>query len=58
MRLAIASDIHGSAKWCEKFLKAADEEQADEIILLSDILHHGPRNEEADYPQTRCRHAQ
>lgn len=33
MRLAIASDIHGSAKWCEKFLKAADEERTDEIIL-------------------------
>lgn len=48
MRLAIASDIHGSAKWCEKFLKAADEERADEIILLGDILYHGPRNEEPE----------
>ena len=48
MRLAIASDIHGSAKWCEKFLKAADEERADEIILLGDILYHGPRNEELE----------
>ena len=48
MRHAIASDIHGSAKWCEKFLKAADEERADEIILLGDILYHGPRNEEPE----------
>ena len=48
MKLAIASDIHGSAKWCEKFLKAADEERADEIILLGDILYHGPRNEEPE----------
>lgn len=48
MRLAIASDIHGSAKWCEKFLKAADEERVDEIILLGDILYHGPRNEEPE----------
>lgn len=46
MKFAIASDIHGSAKWCEKLLKAADEERADEIILLGDILYHGPRNEE------------
>ena len=48
MKFAIASDIHGSAKWCEKFLKAADEERADEIILLGDILYHGPRNEEPE----------
>ena len=34
MRLAIASDIHGSAKWCEKFLCAADEENADAIEAL------------------------
>ncbi len=48
MRLAIASDIHGSAKWCEKFLCAADEENADAIVLLGDILYHGPRNEQPE----------
>jgi len=54
MRFAIASDIHGSAKWCEKFLKAADEERADEIILLGDILYHGPRNEEPEGYDPKC----
>ncbi len=44
MKLAIASDIHGSAKWCERFLAATDEESVDAIVLLGDLLYHGPRN--------------
>ena len=45
MKLMIASDIHGSAYYCEKLLKAYDEEKADKLLLLGDILYHGPRND-------------
>ena len=38
MKLMIASDIHGSAYYCEKLLKAYDEEKADKMLLLGDIL--------------------
>lgn len=44
MRLLIASDIHGSAYFCRKLLEAYDQEKADKLILLGDILYHGPRN--------------
>lgn len=44
MKLIIASDIHGSAYWCEKLLKRFEEENADKLVLLGDILYHGPRN--------------
>lgn len=45
MKFMIASDIHGSSYYCEKMLKAWDREQADRLILLGDILYHGPRND-------------
>lgn len=48
MKLMIASDIHGSAYWCEKMLDAYKAEKPDKLILLGDILYHGPRN---DLPQ-------
>ena len=41
---AIASDIHGSAVWCEKFLSAAESAGAEQLLLLGDLLYHGPRN--------------
>lgn len=44
MKLLIASDIHGSAKWCTKLLDAFKKECADKLVLLGDILYHGPRN--------------
>lgn len=44
MKLLIASDIHGSAFWCRKLLEAFNSEKADKLILLGDILYHGPRN--------------
>ena len=43
MKWMIASDIHGSAFYCEKMLKAFEREQADKLLLLGDILYHGPR---------------
>ncbi|MDE6374037.1 MAG: phosphodiesterase [Clostridia bacterium] len=44
MKLLIASDIHGSAHWCEKLLKRFEAEKADKLVLLGDVLYHGPRN--------------
>lgn len=45
MKILIASDIHGSAYWCEKLLLAYKNEGADKLLLLGDILYHGPRND-------------
>ena len=45
MKYLIASDIHGSAFYCEKMLMAFESENADKILLLGDILYHGPRND-------------
>lgn len=44
MKIMIASDIHGSALYCRKLLEAFDAEQADKLLLLGDLLYHGPRN--------------
>ena len=44
MKLVIASDIHGSAKWCREVMKAIDQEAPDKVVLLGDLLYHGPRN--------------
>lgn len=43
-KLLIASDLHGSAKYCIEILKAFEREGADQLILLGDVLYHGPRN--------------
>lgn len=48
MKYLIASDIHGSAFWCRKLLERFHAEGADRLILLGDLLYHGPRN---DLPQ-------
>lgn len=45
MKLMIASDIHGSAPCCTKMLEAFSREEADRLLLLGDILYHGPRND-------------
>ena len=45
MKLMIASDIHGSAYYCEKMIEAYKREKADKLLLLGDILYHGPRND-------------
>lgn len=45
MKILIASDIHGSAYYCEKLLAAFEAEKAEKLILLGDILYHGPRND-------------
>ena len=48
LKLLIASDIHGSALYCGELLKAYDREKADRMLLLGDILYHGPRNDLPD----------
>ncbi len=45
MRLMIASDIHGSAFYCRKMVDAFEKEKADRLLLLGDLLYHGPRND-------------
>lgn len=45
MKLMIASDIHGSAYYCEKLLSCYEKENADKLLLLGDLLYHGPRND-------------
>ena len=45
MKYMFASDIHGSAYYCKKMLEAYEQEKADRLILLGDILYHGPRND-------------
>ena len=44
MKWLIASDIHGSAYWAEQLVARFDESGADRMLLLGDILYHGPRN--------------
>lgn len=44
MKWMIASDIHGSAYWCRRLLDAFQAERADRLLLLGDLLYHGPRN--------------
>ena len=44
MKLLIASDIHGSAACCQKLLERVADEKPDRILLLGDLLYHGPRN--------------
>lgn len=45
MILMIASDIHGSSFYCKKMIEAFEKEKADRLLLLGDILYHGPRND-------------
>ena len=45
MKLMIASDIHGSAYYCEKLIEAWKRENPEKLLLLGDILYHGPRND-------------
>ena len=45
MKLIIASDIHGSAYYCKKLIEKVEAEKPDRLVLLGDILYHGPRND-------------
>lgn len=45
MKLVIASDIHGSGYYCKKLVDVIEAENPDRVLLLGDILYHGPRND-------------
>ena len=45
MKILIASDIHGSAYWCRRLTEAWDREKPERVVLLGDLLYHGPRND-------------
>ena len=45
MKIFIASDLHGSAEYCRQMIEAFANEKADKLLLLGDILYHGPRND-------------
>lgn len=45
MKYMFASDIHGSAYFCRKMLDAYQKEKAERLVLLGDLLYHGPRND-------------
>ena len=45
MKLIIASDIHGSAYWCGRLVEEIEKENPDKVVLLGDLLYHGPRND-------------
>ena len=54
MKLLIASDIHGSAYWCRRLMEVMEEVRPDRLILLGDLLDHGPRNDlPRDYAPTQ-----
>ena len=44
MKLMIASDLHGSAYFTQKLMERYGQEQPDKLLLLGDLLYHGPRN--------------
>ncbi|MBO6052302.1 MAG: phosphodiesterase, partial [Clostridia bacterium] len=48
MKLFIASDLHGSALWCARMLDAYRASGACRLVLLGDLLYHGPRNDLPD----------
>lgn len=44
MKLMFLSDIHGSVFYAKQALEIFEKEEADYLIVLGDILYHGPRN--------------
>lgn len=47
MKLMIASDLHGSGYYVKKLMDRFQEEQPEKLLLLGDLLYHGPRNRPA-----------
>ena len=45
MKWMIASDLHGSYFYASQMQQAFEREQADRLLLLGDLLYHGPRND-------------
>lgn len=45
MKLMFASDIHGSLFYLNELIKMYEKEKPEKLILLGDLLYHGPRND-------------
>ena len=45
MKILFASDIHGSARWCERMVALWHQAAPERLLLLGDLLYHGPRND-------------
>ncbi len=45
MKWLIASDIHGSAYYARRLIETFESERAEKMLLLGDLLYHGPRND-------------
>ena len=45
MKLLIGSDIHGDLDGAKRLIRAYEEENCDKLLLLGDVLYHGPRND-------------
>ena len=45
MKLMIASDIHGDADTAARLIEAYKDSGAEKLLILGDILYHGPRND-------------
>ena len=45
MKLVLASDLHGSALYTDQLMKRIEAEAPDRVLLLGDLLYHGPRND-------------
>ena len=48
MKIIIASDLHGSYYYTAQLIEKFHSLKADKLVLLGDILYHGPRN---DFPK-------
>ena len=44
MKFMIVSDIHGSYTDLKRVMEIYEEEKMDKLVLLGDLLYHGPRN--------------
>lgn len=44
MKVFVVSDIHGSSKYLEEFMNIYNKEDEKLLIILGDVLYHGPRN--------------
>ena len=45
MKIMFASDIHGSAYYARKMAEAYKASGCERLVLLGDLLYHGPRND-------------
>ena len=45
MKFVIASDLHGAAPAVRKLIERIEAESPDHVLLLGDLLYHGPRND-------------